>query len=57
LTLILLHGLNIDFRHWYDIVNETEWKSDKGKLTIELVPYDVIWIKPSHDSLLRHDTK
>jgi sucrose phosphorylase len=43
---ISLHDLNIEFGHWYDIVNKIGCKSNKGKLIIELAPYDVIWLKP-----------
>jgi sucrose phosphorylase len=49
---ILLYDLNIESSHWYDIVNKIEWKSDRGKLTIELAPYDVIWLKPFRELTL-----
>ena len=38
--------LGIHSSHWYDIVNKIGWKSDRGKLTINLAPYDVVWLKP-----------
>ena len=31
---------------WYDLINEKEWVVDNERLTVELQPYDVIWLKP-----------
>lgn len=32
--------------HWYDIVSGMEWLVEEGKLSITMMPYDVMWLEP-----------
>ena len=38
-------GDNVE-SHWYDIVSGMEWLVEDGKLSITMMPYDVMWLEP-----------
>jgi sucrose phosphorylase len=31
---------------WYDLISEMEWAAEKGRLDLNLQPYDVVWLTP-----------
>ncbi len=46
-VVISLSELGMDETRWRDVLSEKEWQADKGKLSLNLEPYDVAWLKPS----------
>ena len=44
---ILLNGLEIEEKNWFDLLAEKEWPASGKKLLVELQPYDVIWLTPN----------
>lgn len=45
-TRLTLEDECIVENHWYDIVSGMEWLVDEGKLSITMMPYDVMWLEP-----------
>lgn len=46
---IPIHDLKIEEKRWYDLLTEKEWMAEGKKLSVNLQPYDVIWLTPSSD--------
>lgn len=43
---IPLSELNIQEKHWYDLLGDKAWVAVGNKIGVTLEPYDVIWLKP-----------
>jgi sucrose phosphorylase len=43
---IPLSDLGVAENGWHDLVGDTECTAEDGKLSITLLPYDIIWLKP-----------
>ena len=44
-TQLKLGNVCIAERHWYDIVSGMEWLAEDGKISITMMPYDVMWLE------------
>ncbi|MCK4378165.1 MAG: sugar phosphorylase, partial [Deltaproteobacteria bacterium] len=44
-TRLKLEDVCIVENHWYDIVSGMEWLEEDGKLSITMMPYDVMWLE------------
>ncbi len=42
---IPLSELNLEQTRWHDLLGEKEWAVDNEKLTIDLQPFNVVWLK------------
>jgi len=42
---ISLSDIGIEANHWVDLINEREYDTSSGKLSVNLAPYDVVWMK------------
>jgi sucrose phosphorylase len=52
---IPLSELGVAETGWQDLIGDTEWTAQDGKLSITLQPYDIIWLKPMSE-LQKTDT-
>jgi glycosidase len=44
---ISLSEVGVKATQWFDLVNEIEYRAVSGKLSVDLEPYDVVWLKAS----------
>jgi sucrose phosphorylase len=42
--------LESQYEYWFDLVSEMEYVSDEGKLFLNILPYDVVWLEPRPES-------
>jgi hypothetical protein len=42
---ISLSDIGIEANHWVDLINEREYDTAPGKLSVNLSPYDLVWLK------------
>jgi glucosylglycerate phosphorylase len=43
---ISLEEIGVRGDHWYDLVGRRGWRASKGKLTLTMQAYDVLWLAP-----------
>ena len=46
---IPIEQLGVDDTSWYDIVRGEHWNGSRGTLSVELGPYDVMWLTPTRE--------
>lgn len=44
-----LSNLAVQNEHWFDLVSETDYYAENGKLHVTLEPYDVAWLRALED--------
>ncbi len=45
-----LDDLECEQEYWFDLVSEMEWAADEGRLYLNVLPYDVMWLEPRPES-------
>lgn len=47
---ISLSEAGVEATHWFDLVNEREHEAASGTVSVNLEPYDVVWLKGTGSS-------
>lgn len=47
---VSLDDLECEQEYWFDLVSEMEWAADEGRLYLNVLPYDVMWLEPRPES-------